>query len=317
MQLEVYSHRDHFRDVEQLWERVLGTTYPVSTRVLAFRLGDRPNYEPGDGVLALEQGRVVGMGITEVERSAATVAKAGNIMAVLVDPAHQGRGIGRTILDRMEERLRVAGCTEAHLSGGLYRFWSGVPLELPGVKEFFVRNGYTAFSGEVIDLVIPLADYAANPKYEQALRNAGIDVRSMAMPESGRTLDFQAREFSGWYPSMLAMLGAGDMANVLVLWHGAEVVGTIQTFTPGSRFRSANLVWERILGAGLGGFGAVGIDPRWRGKGLGSAMCQAAALHVKACGGTACLIDWTNLTGFYGKVGAQVWRHFYRAGKTL
>ena len=67
----------------------------------------------------------------------------------------------------------------------------------------------------------------------------------------------------------------------------------------------------------VAGPGAVGIAAAWRGKRLGAAMCQAAALHVQSRGGTCCYIDWTGIGPFYEKVGAKVCGRFFGATKTL
>ena len=54
----------------------------------------------------------------------------------------------------------------------------------------------------------------------------------------------------------------------------------------------------------------MGIAKQYRGRGLGAAMCEQAAVHVERTGADVCFIDWTGLADFYCKLGAEVWRGF-------
>jgi ribosomal protein S18 acetylase RimI-like enzyme len=64
--------------------------------------------EPDVLLVATDQaGRVLGF--------TAAHPKDGELFLLFVDPAHAGRGIGRTLLDAAHEALQAAGCTEAFL----------------------------------------------------------------------------------------------------------------------------------------------------------------------------------------------------------
>ena len=316
MRVVEFSPFDHFRAVAALWDRSLGATYPISERALAQRLFGRVTYEPGDVQIVEEDGRVIGLGMVEIERRCNDPVAGGYLQAIAVDPAFQRRGIGRLLLQSIERRLREAGCLHVGVAGGLSRFWSGVPDDLPAARPFFAAHGYDV-TRRVLDLLVPLDHYEIRHRYEDAMESAGVTAAPAAEADIAALIEFESREFPGWCPSMIAMFHAGDAGNVLMLRRESEIVGTIQTFTPRSRWRGPNVVWDRILGATMGGYGAVGIARAWRGRRLGAAMCQAAALHVRANGGTCCLIDWTGLTDFYAKTGARVWRAFWRGGKAL
>ena len=308
----------HYREVAQLWERALGESYPVTERVLRPRICTRPTYEDGDGLVATEGGRIVGFGIVELDRAALDPIDLGTIQALVVDPARQREGIGGALLDRLEGRLREEGCARVRASMGLWRFWSGVPQDLPTARAFFEAHGYGK-NGESIDMFGPLDGFRMAPQSLDALRRAGAEVVSATSPDLGPTYDLLTREARGWRASMLAMINAGDMENLLLVKRGEEVIGQIQTYTPHSRCRGANVVWERIYGEDMGGFGAVLIADGWRGKGLGVAMIQAAAQHLLEHGATGCYVDWTGdrLAPFYAKVGARTVKQFGIYSKEL
>jgi len=313
MEIRPYDPVVDYAGVESLWERTLGGSYPVPRRILLPRIGWRANLGEGDGWVAVEGGRPVGFAMGDHEVKAQN--RLGFISCVLVDPSFQRRGIGTRLFASVEARLRAAGCVEMPVTGGNYRFWSGVPDDLPGACAFFRKQG--------IDLVTPVIDLVAQLEGEH-LRRAmqltlpdGITLTGASADDIGPLHVFQQAEFPGWVSSMSHMIAAGDIGNVLVMKSGAGIIGTIQTYTPGSMWRGANVVWERLLGERMGGYGCVGIGKAWRGRGLGLSICLGAMRHVAAAGGKCCLIDWTSLADFYNKSGAVVWRRFLRGSKRL
>ena len=299
-----------------LWEEALGGTYPVSERAFRPRAVENLVMEPGDGVVAVDGRRVIGFGLAEIGRHAVGVRENASLAALLVAPECQRQGIGAQLLAAVEKRVREAGCRTISPGAGLYRFWSGVPEDLGGARAFLAKHGYD-FNRRVPDMTIPLGSYALSPQYSRELEQAGCRIVNCTPDLMGPLFTFQQREFPGWSVNMLALLNAGDAENILMVMHGDEVIGSITSFTPASRFRGANLVWERIFGERLGGYGAVGIANAWRGKGLGAAMSQAAAVHAQSRGATVCYIDWVGPADFYAKLGASVWRWFDQATKAL
>ena len=318
MDIAEYDLLQHYGEVASLWERTLGDCYPVTHRVLLPRIGTRISYEPGDGMVAVECGRVVGFGINEVDRAPLGSLKSGGVQAILVDPAYQRRGIGSDLLSRLEARLKRIGLIDSVAGTGLYRFWSGIPDDLPAARTFFESHGYQSRC-DAIDMVASLDGFHPEECYAARLRDSNISAEHATGETVGAIYDLLTREAPNWRTSMLAMTTAGDMDNVLVFRHEANFIGCIQTFTPQSRFRSANIVWERRYGKEMGGFGAVLIAKSWRGRGLGTCLCQEAANHVKFHGGKQCYIDWTTRerASLYAKVGAVICNTFHMYGKKL
>lgn len=299
-----------------LWERALGDKYPIAERAFRPRAVSSPVFEPGDGVVAVDGRRVVGFALAEIGRHALGTGTGASVAAIMVDPACQRQGIGTRLLQAVETRLRAAGCKTAQPGAGAYRFWTGIPEDLPGARAFFERHGYS-HRGRTPDMTIPLGNYTVTAPYQRQLEQAGARVVNCTSEWLGPLFTFQQREFAGWVPIVLSLLNAGDMDNILLVVRGTEVIGSINSYTPASRWRGANLVWERVFGERLGGYGAVGIAEAWRGKGLGAVMSQAAAVHVQAHGADVCYIDWVGPADFYGRLGARVWRWFDQFNKVL
>jgi GNAT superfamily N-acetyltransferase len=318
MEIAAYQPLRYYPAVAALWERALGHVYPVTDRVLFQRIVSRTTLDAGDGMVALHDGQVVGFGIVEIDRAALVAAPSTTIQALIVDPAAQRQGVGRLLLDRLEQRCAAAGFRQITLSMGIYRFWSGLPDDLPAARAFFERSGYTAIY-PAIDMYGPVGRFVMEPRCRARLAEHGVTAGPLADTDLGAVYDFLTRELPGWRGAALTLVTSGDMGNILIFKRDSEIVGSIQTYTPQSRFRGANLVWERIYGAEMGGFGGVLIGKNWRGKGLGTCLCQAAVEHLSARGATGCYIDWTNHERalIYRKIGAEICKNFTMFQKKL
>ena len=318
MRITPYDPLAHYAQVAALWERALGAAYPVSPRVLFPRIAARNTLEAGDGLAAFDGDRLVGFGLLEIDRAPICAGRPESIQALLVDPEYQRRGIGSRLLSRLEERLRAGGYANVIGGGGQMRFWTGIPEDLPAARAFFEQHGYAA-NYQALDMCGPLAGFEMTAECWQRLADAGAEVRSCALDDIGDVYHLLTREQPGWRASFLAMVTHGDVANVLLVARGEELLGCVQTYPPHSRFRGANLVWERNYGEDMGGFGAVLVAKDWRGKGLGAAIIQAAAQSLKDAGASCCYIDWTGhaLAPFYAKVDANICRTFGMYAKTL
>jgi len=307
-----YDPCAHYRGVAALWSAVFGDAWPVTHRVLWPRIAGRNTLEPGDGWVVLDNARIVGFGLAEIDRAAQPPVPHACVQALLVDPEYERRGIGSELLARLERRAVSLGYHEMMPGAGPWRFWTGVPDALPGAQAFFVRHGY-ARNYDAVDLYGSLADYAADAASPECLRRLDITVAPVSDTALGAAYDLLSRELPGWRRALLMLLEAGDRENVLLFSRGAESVGYVQLYTPQSRFRGANLVWEGRYGGSLGGFGAVLIAKAWRGKGLGAALCHTAATRLKAGGAAGCYIDWTSAAlaaQLYSKVGASICARF-------
>ena len=318
MEIQVYDPLLHAYQVAGLWQWTLGNQYPVSGRVWQPRLVSRTSLELGDGLIQVENGRIIGFGIVEIDRSALTPVSVATIQVLLIDPDHQRRGLGTELLARLEARARDMGCVDINACGGLNRFWSGVPHDLPGAQAFFTKHGY-AGNYQSIDLCGPIEGYRMPEEYRQMLQFQEITITGMTQETLGQVYEFLSRESPNWRGSMLNFVHHGDLDDVLVVRQKQEIIGCIQTYSPRTRYRGANVVWEGIHGNDIGGFGSVIIAKSWRGKGLGQAMCQAAAEHIAAHGAATCYIDWTSdaLAPFYGKVGVNICGRFDMLTKKL
>lgn len=319
MYIRSFQPYEDFEAFQALWARCFEERYPVTTRVLEQRIWTRPDWAPGDTLVAEMDGVIVGgvvVGCDPLQVSPEHVM--GSILLVMVLPEYRRNGVGRALIAAAEARLRQHGVGLALVTGDPWRFWPGVPDNCLEAVPFFEACGY-GDKAEVVDFCGPLESFVREERYIAPLRDQGVTIRSAKFEDSLKLFPLLAKESPSWLRAAVYRFAMGDAEHVLLVECGEELVGCLQTYPPHSRVRGANLVWEGIYGSRLGGFGAVLIAEAWRGKGLGAGMCQEAAWYIKQYGATHCYIDWTSrdLGRLYSKVGTSICRTYTQMRKTL
>lgn len=318
MDIRPYDAATDATAVLDLWAASLGDTYPISVRVFHQNTVGNPHYEAGDGFVAVEGSKAVGFALAKLDRTASCrPPQRGAIGVVLVHPTKQRNGIGRALVEAATERLREAGVKHVGVaSQAMYRFWPGVPVELEGAHVFFEALGFELRRG-TFDLVRDVSDFEMPQKVKDIIHREEVDIGPATEEEVPDVIAFEHREFPGWEAAFRLLAAVGDTDHLLLVRDKGRIVGSLTTFSPRSRFRAANVVWETLLGSDMGGYGAVGIAQAERGRGLGLAMCAVASQMLKERGVRNVHVDWTGLLDFYGKLGYKPWREYWMGGKPV
>jgi GNAT superfamily N-acetyltransferase len=276
--------------LETLWTAALGGTWPLLPAGLDLLRA---------GLVAEERGTPVGM---------VAVDPAGGIPLLLVDPAHQRRGVGTRLLDAALRRLGGLGAgTVALGSGGEDYIWPGVPDDLPAAVGFFAARGWR-WDHQVIDLVRDLRDYRPPAGVYRRAARAGISLEVAGERDLDAVLAFEAATFPTWLPwferrdsSVLAARdGQGGLVGSL-LFRGPD----------------DGLLFAPMLGPGSGTIGCVGVADRAQGRGVGSAMVARASELLRQAGTRACHIGWVVRRDFYVRVGYTPWRTYLMSRRRL
>jgi predicted N-acetyltransferase YhbS len=98
---------------------------------------------------------------------------------------------------------------------------------------------------------------------------------------------------------------------------GRALLGFAHLFHPGSRLVGPSMTWTSDQAARAGGLGPMGLAPALRGRGLGLALLDRSIQYLSALGVREITVDWTGLTGFYGRLGFSTSKRYRQGEKVL
>jgi GNAT superfamily N-acetyltransferase len=278
--------------LERLWAAALGPVWPLLPGGLDI---------VRDGIVAERRdsggkdGAALGM---------VAVDPAGSIPLLLVDPAHQRRGVGTRLLEAGLARLGEVGTVTVGLgSGGDDYIWPGVPDDLPAAAGFFTARGWR-FEHTVVDLTADLRGYRAPAGVGERPGRAGVSIEVMAERHRAEVLDFEAATFPEWVV-WFERLGASVLA---ARDRAGAIVGTLLFRGP-----PGATIYTPLLGQEAGTIGCVGVAAAARGAGVGSAMVARASELLRDGGTGTCHIGWTRRERFYARLGYVPWRRYHMA----
>lgn len=136
--LRPYEPQRDALQVYALWQQALGHLWPLQYETFQAVTVAAPVYQQGDHFVALSDGEIVGWVATQLSSPAT-----GHLLALLVAPAFQRRGVGSTLHDQALISLKQRGATTIQLGGGYSYLWQGVPTNLPGAWAFFQALNWT------------------------------------------------------------------------------------------------------------------------------------------------------------------------------
>jgi ribosomal protein S18 acetylase RimI-like enzyme len=290
-----------------LWGATLGASWPLTPEFLERMLTGYERYQEGDYLVAKEDGEVVGFVATQIGSS----GREAGIHLLMVKPEKQRQEIGTTLHNAAMQHLRQPGIELVNLAhGGGEPLWPGVPLDPPGAVDFFKTCGWQ-FPDLNYDLTRDLADYVTPPGVLERAARQKIEVRLCATPaEADAVVDFERRVFPFWAIHFEDTANGGRYSDILAAWDGSRVVGSLLIEKADVKGLSAGALWYLLLGEDMGSIGAVGVDEAYQGQGIGLAMVAKASEILQRRGVRQCLIGWTDLIDFYGKLGYTVWRTY-------
>ncbi|MEW9534317.1 GNAT family N-acetyltransferase [Microbispora sp. NPDC049125] len=215
---------------------------------------------------------------------------AGHIDLIAVDPAAQGRGIGRALLEAAEEWLRAQGAIEARFRGNPPCYgWPGIDVRYtPAVclAESWGYERYHAAWNMTVDLPVP-----AGGEEDDLARLASAGVALHAAP-AGERAEVAAFVREQW--------------NANWAWEAEQATGLHYAVCDGE-----------ILGFAAWGsrplwFGPMGTAEAARGLGVGRVLLRRCLAEQAAAGLSSAQISWVGPIRFYSRaVAARVERVFW------
>lgn len=288
-------------DIVSLWNETFGASYPLRLEVL--RQLYRSRYQDPELLLiARDGGRPIGVIAGKVPQVSWLPPDAGFVSYIVVAQAYRGQGIGRALYERLAERLVARGRRYVCFGSDPAHLLPGIPQEAPLETWSFLRRIGARPLETMHDLLLDLR----HPLPPRTARGR------MRITEPAEALAFLDRVFPGrWRADMEDHLANGG--TILALDAEGRMAGFAGVYLPGQPWIGPSQFWSAALPGPAAGLGPLGLDPEVRGQGLGLELVIGAAGWLRDRGSQFAVIDWTNLTAFYGRAGAHVWRTYQRA----
>ncbi|MBN8635293.1 MAG: GNAT family N-acetyltransferase [Anaerolineae bacterium] len=308
MQLRTYQLTD-FEAVYALWQATLGSRWPLSAPYFQRMISGAAVYRPGDHFVLEEAGRIIGFAATQTHAA----GKSASLQLIMVSPAYQRQGFGRQLHDAAFEHLRGKNVAKINVAvGGAEIFWCGVPDNASGARAFFEACGWD-LAYPNYDLTRDLRAYQTPDGVLERVTRAGIQLRAADAAEAPLVQAFEREHFDFWAEYFDLTAHQGRFQDIIAAWDGAKVVGSLLIENPSAAALNASAVWHNLLGDNMGMIGAVGVDEAYRERGIGLALVAYASEIQRDRGVGQCVIGWTDLLSFYGRLGYQVWQGYQLA----
>jgi GNAT superfamily N-acetyltransferase len=301
---------DPQRDASQvylLWQHTLHRLWPLSRETFRAVTVAHPRYQQGDHFVALSGEELVGWVATQLLQK--ETLSEGYLLALLVVPSAQRKGVGRMLHDHALFSLKQRGAATIHLGGGFSYFWQGVPANLPGAWSFFQACGWKE-TERSFDLLQDLAGYVTPSGVYERLPPT-ITIAPATSTDAQAILVFEDQHFPQWSPYYSHLLRHQSYTDIVVAKTvDGQIVGTAQIVDPQTPGWNDDIRWLSLLGRQTGGIGILGVAEFIRGRGIGLALAARVTELVQERGLERSYVGWTGLVDWYGKLGYQIWQTY-------
>ncbi|CAN7749187.1 GNAT family N-acetyltransferase [Paenibacillus sp. LjRoot56] len=291
----------HLERICELWNREIGSDFPLRTRLLHQNSMNHPDFLSEGSFVVEEESTdyLVGVVISKFQRLGV-----GYISMLLVDSRYRNLGIGGTLLKMAEKSLNDVGMSSIALGGDSGHFFPGIPSQYVGMKRWFENRGFNQ-RGITYDL---LGDFRSKLIVEEVV---GSEVTLSVAGEADREelLAFMHVSFPGrWEETTHRYFASGGTGREFVLLRKSNtIIGFCRINDESSPILAGNQFWSPCFQEPCGGIGPLGIAAPYRGYGYGKAILLAGMRVLQERNHHLMVIDWTTEVDFYTKVGFSIW----------
>ncbi|MEK5069903.1 GNAT family N-acetyltransferase [Sporosarcina sp. FSL K6-1508] len=299
--------RGRLKELVELWNKELAVDFPMREELFMQNSFDDVNVSYDSSYIAVdEQDRVIGFVVAKRWQEKIDVkmdTKKGWIQVLLVDSAYRGKGIGTTLLERVEADSKRNGVEEIQLGGDPFHYFSGIPDQYKDAQKWAEKHGFNKRIN-TYDLINHL-----DKKYDLPVDNS-VAFTILKKAEQEELISFLERCFPGrWvYETMKYFEMNGDGREFVVVKKKGQIIGFCRINDSHSPFIAQNVYWSPFFEQKVGGIGPLGIDANEQKQGYGLAIVQAAMAYLQERNIETIIIDWTILVDFYKKLDFNPWK---------
>lgn len=249
------------------------------------------------------------VGFISVKYKVVKAEKKAVVVFIFVTENHRKKGVGSHLVHEGINWLKKKGAKEVTVGGGAGSwFWPGIPENLH-CNTFFEKNGFKIIDDTRVDMILDLSSYTPHAAVYKGVKENGIEIRYAESADRDKIVSFIDNNFDNWTEHYVKAFDGGKERIFCASKNGKIIASSL--------LWKSTCHWKILFDNNVGGGGDLGVDPKWRGKGIGLAMKSWGMEVLKNEGIKYCWVAWTHVPGFYEKLGFKLWRKYLKASLNL
>ena len=312
MKIEVINSKKTLEKIKDIWNSEFGLIYPISNALMERNF---QNAYSEASFIVKENEEIVGFIISKIyeeEYHKSDYEDIGWVSLIYVCPKYRNKGIGSTLLNRVESEFSKLRKKTIYIGKDFYNFFPGLPIDLKKNLGWFEKRGYKRLYNT--------CDLIRNKDKRIPLKNQNIKYVLGNQVDKKDLIEFLDKNWPGrWTKEAVDYFEqGGDGGEYLVGLDKEKICAFAKVNFPNTptKLISYNLTWREKFNS-LGGIGPLGVNIDYRGNHIGYDIIAEAINRLIDSGAEDIIIDWTNLLDFYRKFEFEVWKSYDYLQKKL
>ena len=306
------NFKKDLESIKDIWNKEYELIYPISQALIE---RNTINAYSDASFIAKENEEIAGFIISknyDDDYHNELYKEIGWISLIYVIPKYRNKGIGSTLLKKVESEFIKLNKKVLFLGKDFNNFFPGLPIDLKKHLGWFEKRGFTRLYNT--------CDLIKNKDIKIPLRNNSIKFTLGNEIPKEKIIEFLDANWPGrWTKEAKEYFEfGGEGKEYLIGLDGDKVCAFAKLGFPDTptKLISYSLTWRNKFDS-LGGIGPLGVDKSYRGQNIGYDLVACATNILLDSGAEEIIIDWTNLLDFYRKFGYEVWKSYEYLQKNL
>lgn len=310
-------------ELYKMWNEEFGFIFPITKELFQKNVFDYGECAINNSFVAIENDIAVGFVIGKTWPNKYEVAgynDIGWISLIYVKPEFRKRGIGSSLLEKIEKIFIEQKKTIINIGKDYYNFFPGVPVEMKIHRSFFSNRGYN-LNYDTNDLIKKITNKTKKEVLKAYKDGKSYIVRRATKEDFSKIDHLIKKNWPGrWYMEFLDYVDNGGTGKeyMICIDENDYVCGFCKICdinTPLILSGYSMNYYDRF--DHLGGIGPLGVDIEYRKRNIANNILKTIINELIESGATEIIIDWTNLMHIYQKYGFEIWKSYTYTYKEL